>query len=574
MTEEEASRHVYQNRESPRKRFPCPREQCQARGVMVQQLGRHLRQVHRADRDDLPVPEEADREPEVAAGGVEEGEEQTGEFLPGDGVGDQDLWELEAATGAEEGGAGGGEEGEEEQTGESLPADGVGDQDFAGAEEGGAVAAGGGEEGEEEQTGEEEQSLPGDGLGDEEVLNAFGDNLQSIDGGDHPGRMARQYRDMVGRMARASGGLRNVVANPTHMTREGGYVSWLLDNRAATTVKVYIWALLSFLRFAVCTKFMDFGVLQGCKAQAESWQRSLRKRVQERKQELRLRDEARVEAMLEREGDQETPRGSAAREYLLKGDFDRAVYKNYTESRHFLMQLVLGKNAQRSGAVLKMKWTDVNAAVAEGNHTVIRTFNKTKRSHGLTSLTLNNEERRMLVNYKELQCKTLGPDVQHVFATARDNPVQSGQMSLSVQKMTGTRASATLLRKKSVVASKKAKSDMGALAQHMRHSKRTQERDYMTFHDRQNAVEVYEDLETVEAKRRGKKRFKSTKAAWTGEMVEVLRNAYADQISYGGISRSSVKSVMELRPEVREMGVSAEQIRSKLRLLHDQQKKA
>jgi predicted transcriptional regulator len=465
----------------------------------------------------------------------------------------------------------------------------------------------------------QDEPLDGPDDGDGATLERFQNHLVSLDGGSHPLKTAVQYREIVGHMVATTGSITSLLQNPLQMTQEGGFLATAQTDKAPTTVRVYLMALRQFCRFATARHLYAARNLEALLDQIKTWTSSLRRHTKEHQQLRRLVDEARVEDLLVREGEEETPEAQEARDLLSSESLPECVgLSHYVLARNYLVYRTIQGNAQRSGTVVHLTWQQVDGNRLEAGHHVVRTFNKTLGAHGMSNLVFSEEDFKALCQYRKLQEGVLGPNQALVFTTSKENPLQHGYVSQIMQQMTGTRASATLLRKKTVVSWSKRGGDLQSLSRQMRHSTRTQQGCYATFDDRANSVKVYRELQaasghpcpptlevmpptTQENEVSVKEEIGASdfcfdpspqvqdydisftddftaspsnvgsprkRAVWTAEQEEVLQRQFRGSLESAWLPKKrEIRTKIAKCEELRQLGFSDEQVRSKLRIL-------
>lgn len=585
LSEIDATNAIYAHKETPKKRYPCPYEHCRRRGVMVQKLNRHIRDVH-------GKVEEALSNSATLNENERNNNEQNESFSPKHGDIQQPQNPIEESSDNRNGQHQQNDTDKCDQDSEDsfhsandfadihFDENHVSDDEsyctehgelfpeFKSNDEGHQLFVDGhcSEENILDSDNMQRGENPKRALSDEAMLDSFEHCMSSMDGGRHSEKMTSQYRKILERMSATTGGLSAIVHSPSKLTDREGFLTKMLAEKAATTVKVYVWALMAFVRCAMSNRWFEMDLLQALHSRAQNWQRSLARSVKERRQTLRIRDEQDIERYAKSSG--ETDVSKQARKILNhSGKFESVTAQTYTACRSFLVHLILQNNAQRSGAVTNLTWGEVAKVVTEHDHMLVRSTNKTYASAGPSTLTFSKDEFQMLLTYKALQCEFFGSNPTYVFATLKENPITAGAVSLAVEKMTGTKASATLLRKKTVVTCEQAGSDMSALATHMQHTTQTQQKHYATFHNRTNAVNVYKNLKAVNKAQ--SLRVHTSKAQWNDEETKIVKNAFHSYILHGGVTRHSIQGIMLQHPEVRELKFTEEQIRSKVRVLHN-----
>lgn len=567
LSRDAASKAVFEMKSTDKAREDCPFVTCKERGVKGQRIDDHLKRVHK-------LTPRAVREVRSA---IREGS-------------NGDLIARGYAVTAPEGAGRDAVETSSEEQDQEAPAQALQDEPSDG---------------------------PGDGDG--ATLERFQNHLGSLDGGSHPLKLAVQYREILGHMAATTGGITSLLQNPLQMTREGGFLANAQNDKAPTTVRVYLMALRQFCLFANARHLHSAADLEAALAQIKTWTASLRRRTKEHQQLRRLEDEDRVEELLEREGDRETPDAQEARDLLSSESLPECVgLSHYVLARNYLVYRTLQGNAQRSGTVVRLTWQQVDGHRLEDGHHVVRTFNKTLGAHGMSNLVFSEEDFKALCQYRKLQEGVIGPDQALVFTTSKENALQPGYVSQIMEQMTGTRASATLLRKKTVVSWSKTGRDLPSLSRQMSHSSRTQQECYATFDDRANSVKVYRELraasgppcpptlevvppttEEIEVSVKGetgasdfcfdlspqvldcdmsftddstasptKVGSPSRRAFWTAGQEEVLQRHFRGSLESCWLPKKrEIRTKIAKCDELRRLGFSDEQVRSKLRVL-------
>jgi len=208
-----------------------------------------------------------------------------------------------------------------------------------------------------------------------------------------------------------------------------------------------------------------------------------------------------------------------------------------------------------------MTWADVDSKRQEDGHHVVRTYNKTLGAHGMTNLVFDDEEYLMLLRYRRMQAEVVAPEVELVFTTDKGGPLQYNAVSRALERTIGTPATATLLRKLKVVSWNLEGRDLGKLGRHMKHSPETQRRQYFTFQDAANSVEVYKE---------GKAR-----ATWSEEEETLLRRHMAEYVEAGSAARVRVQTILHQTPELRRLAerFNVKQVQDKIRNLHKKDNK-
>ena len=506
LSRDAASRVLYDTKETTKPRFPCPFAKCSKKGVRVQKLNRHLRKVHGLDQEALKAMTAGLSPQDLRAKGID---------LQDDGSTISQQEEEEPAA----------------PTPEDLPA---------------AAAAAAVEEEEEDED------------HDTATLDRFKSFLCSLDGGSHPARTADQSASVLGRMADSAGGLRSIVLDPMQLSREGGFLKVSTTEKAPGTVKTYLLALKQFGAFASAVKLYPQEDVQCLLSQIPVWQTSLKKLARHHDQKRRLSDESRVEEVLAKESEGGETEDARLGRQLLSADcsYEDASLSQFFLARDYMICQTLQNNIQRSGSAVNLTWEEVDGERMEDGHHVVRTFNKTLGVHGLTNLVFDDERFRMLERYRKLQAAVVGPDVALVFTTGKGNSVQHNHISRALEKVIGTPATATLLRKSAVVSWSQTGGDMDRLSQQMKHSKETQRQSYATFNDCANSVEVFKDQQS--------------RVKWTKEQEDTLRRNMCEYISAGGVRKKTVETIIQVQPHMTALAktFSIKQIQDKVRSLH------
>lgn len=201
-------------------------------------------------------------------------------------------------------------------------------------------------------------------------------------------------------MAASVGGLGPLILTPLQLTAEGGFLRAYVEEKAPGTVQHYLLALRHYCNYASARKLHPLQETGAVLSQITDWQSSLRKAGKEHDQRRRQSDEKKVEDLLSLQAGEETQDVVEGRA-LLSGDggFQNPTQRQFTTARGYLVYQTLRCNAQRSGAVVRLTWAEVDAHCLEDGHRVVRTYNKTLGSMGMSNLVFDEEQFRMLQRY-------------------------------------------------------------------------------------------------------------------------------------------------------------------------------
>lgn len=557
LSKDAATREVYRAKANGKTRVECPFEECQRKGVCVQRINAHLKEQHRLS--------------EVQVKAIRAG------FQPQDLSGSEEGESLEQQEEEEEEGR----EGEEDP--EGVPQEREEDQlEDADREQEEDWPEGGEQEEDEPEDGEQEEQIQAacsssmDTLGEEDLatLEAFREFQGGLDGGWHEHPAPDNSVSYVRRMATSVGGLRPMVQDPLKLSAQGGFLSISTREKAPGTVQSYLLALKQFATFASARKLYHKRDVQALLSQIPSWQTSLKKMARVHAQKRRLSDEQRVEEILSRdvEGADQTEEAMLGRQLLTTThDLRDPNLDQFLLARDYLMWRTLTDNIQRSGAVIKLKWEEVDGWCPQDDHHVIRTYNKTLGAQGLTNLVFDKPGFQMLDKYRRLQALTVGPEVSHVFTTSTGGEMQHHHVTRALEKVIGIPATATLLRKAAVVDWCQTGGDMEKLGRQMKHSPDAQRRCYATFKDRANSVQVYKEQQAKSKRQVLKKK----KAEWSTEQEATLRKNTIEYVLGGGgkIKLRTMKALIEIQPDLKELAeiFDAKQMQDKIRTLHERE---
>ena len=499
LSKDGAAKAMYEAKTSTKPRVPCPFASCRRKGVVVQRLNPHLQKVHGLSKDQVKAVKGGLTEEELRSRGLDVNEEEESTAVADD---------------------------DQQQPQQQSP--------------------------------QQQQQQQQQGDEDKATLDTFKSYLSSLDGGSHPAATADQTAKALGRMADSVGGLRAVVSAPTRLTEEGGFLSISAVKMAPGTVKTYLSALKQFASFALSRDIYPQQEVQGLLSRIPVWQTSLRKLARPHEHQRRLSDETRVEQLLaDQEEGEETDDAREGRRILsTQRDCGEVSRAQFYLARDYLMSHTLKNNGSRSGSVIHMTWAEVDSKRFEDGHHVIRTHNKTMGVHGMANLVFDDADYLMLQRYRILQAEMVTPEVDLVFTTHKGGPLQYNAVSRALHRMMGREATATLLRKLKVVSWNLEGRDLGKLGRHMKHSPDTQRRQYFTFEDAANSVEVYRE--------------DKTRATWCEEEEALLRQHMTEYISAGSARKVTVETRLQQTPELRQLAVkfNSKQVQDKIRSLH------
>ena len=393
-----------------------------------------------------------------------------------------------------------------------------------------------------------------------ELIDNFKAWLQSVDGREKSERCAAQNSRQVLSIINAIQSENSIFTFENIFNRQLVRDKWLtpLDKlRRPGTIKSYLCSLKMFFKYLLCDRptqieFSDSACITIITI-IENWLSSYRKKISIRKWRKQMEDLQKLimPDELNKFDSSDVVVGSIKIINCSASSKDAVSFKNFTQSRDYLLTSLILNNGSRAGAIANMTLREFNMAIVESQGYVVSVLqHKTVSSAGPADLALTDDLYRLLNLYvHKIRNKLSGIDVRDtskVFVSWTGKSMSSSmicdQLNSFWKEAVGKsvfrdRLTSTLVRKSCVSTVHEVcpslKTDLASL---MKHSEKQASETYKLRNNIKVAALTSQKLQQL---MRGK-----------NDDTEVIQNVFCSEIQKGSVSTEDVRSKMETEPTV------------------------